>query len=956
MTYLEWNNAIAGYFFCSQHAEQFIYLYADKEIIERIGLENGKFHSKKVVWEDFLQAVKTGLPGSPKTDDLLKKAIYTYKYWKKKPVKLGETEITYPLYIAYLVLFVLPLTDSIYSSNRSSEYYPRFEKFAQKWGLRKLNYQHESYNWNDLWKDLEHWSFQIKNMDLGVFEDRDYSNKNWKYAGKALAQCLLPLKALKNLGNFFQSVGLTPKENISRSKIRHLLIHHKCKSFLLQQNVTKALKVEGDEKGETVIDIVMREYEKWQGNTDVKGGKNGEVSKGWTIARIYTLMEIEDGWNESVKFSYRIFSQNDFPEDLNFNGIECIAQTGNWSKPLILKEDFFTNLQLHDDYNKWNAKLPEKSVRIFISGTRHNLNGWVETDYLIPGRRMYLLAKEEIKEDILTWQPAPDELDLLEEYEGIPEKYVLFRVCNPKKSHSSLEELTLLSELSLQLIGGLPVARRAWLDVLLPCVLIEGAPIDTQVFVEFKDSGKRISLSKKNEDDPIWLLPDDLPVSTEFYIKVGGQSIRGDHLPYQLIDHEWCPFHFSENYLPKRDRFGDLIEGEATIYATGSHVNGMKYNRQYIYNHTFTPVTNLRETFYSQNPVPSFVSNLLIYYLTIKMRASTEEYFKAFENLLNYFRISPDDLDNCPSIANLKRTSLQMLDYLGFLDYEYSNRKIVVNPPQLIFIPTKAGRKLILIGGRTPKLLESIILKAKEYNFIPIVEPQHESNTWYFLPDRVVIVVPEATRDRDIIQFAKDCNLVLKENPSSSFARFEYSQFGLIEFSGRIENLEKNMKPDSQFPGDGWICKIFNPDKLCFERALENEIDHAFQLVEYKVNEYTFLHRLWKNGKSYPVNKNWGRYLVLKDFGKQVIFYDNDTGLFAVPSNVPLPRLMMEGIMLCSGFVPVKVWLKIEEYETYWHIFDNVPSNLVYNEFQKIGQKLRETKIPYKHEEPHRLV
>ncbi len=955
MNYIEWNNAIASYFFCPEHTEQFVYLYVDKPTIIRIGLENGEFQTREAAWYDFLDAVKSGIPGSPKTSDMLKKAIYSYHSWKRTPVKIGEIETRYPLYIAYLALFVIPLTDSVYASRRSSEYYPRFEKFAQKWSLRKLNYQHENYNWNALWSDLEDWTFNTKNMDLGVFDDRDYTNKNWIYVGKALAQCLLPLKTLKNLGSFFQSVGLTPGENISRKKLRQLLLYHSKKGFHLGPDVYSALKIEGNEKGETVIDIVKQEFDKWQGSSDVNESESGNIIKGWTVARVFTIMDIEEGWDENVSFSYRIFSQHDFPDDLNFDSLKCINSTGNWSKALKLKNNYYENIELKDNYNKWIARLPDNPVRIFVSGSRFNLNGWVETEFLIPGRRMYLLVKEELKEAILDWNPQPEELTILDKYEGVPDKYVLFHILNPQKSHSTIEELTLKSDVTIQLNGGLNIARRTWLDVLLPEVLIDGAPDNSQVYLHLKGSNEKIKLIKKTEVDPIWLLPDGLPQMTEFHIKLEGKKVKGDHLPYQLISYKDYPPHFSEDCLPMRDMFGNLVDKEMKTYAIGSHVTGMNYKKQLIYNYNFVPVTRMKELTQTLVDSLSVYPNLLLYYLSIKREASAKEYFDALENIINYSGQSSGNQNQSSSISDLKRTSLQMLDYLGFIDYEYSTRRIVVNPPQLIFIPTKAGRKLILIGGRTPELVETVIQKSKEYNFYPIIEPQHPSNGGFYLPDRVQIVVLEINRDNDIVKFAEECNLVLKVNPKS-IARFEYSQFGLLEFSGYINELEQQIEPENQFPGTGWVCKIFNPEKLSFERALENEIERSFQLVEYKVNEYTFLHRLWKAGKAFPVNKNWGRYMVLKHYGKHVIFYDKDTGLFAVPASVPLPRLMMEGIILCSGFAPVKVWLKIEEYETYWHIFDNVPSNLVYNEFQKIGQRLRETKIPYKHEESHRVI
>ena len=55
-------------------------------------------------------------------------------------------------------------------------------------------------------------------------------------------------------------------------------------------------------------------------------------------------------------------------------------------------------------------------------------------------------------------------------------------------------------------------------------------------------------------------------------------------------------------------------------------------------------------------------------------------------------------------------------------------KKIVLNPPQFIFIPAEKGRKVLLIGARDTALIDKIITTAPKYNLQVEVTKQFYSN------------------------------------------------------------------------------------------------------------------------------------------------------------------------------------------------------------------------------------
>ena len=118
-----------------------------------------------------------------------------------------------------------------------------------------------------------------------------------------------------------------------------------------------------------------------------------------------------------------------------------------------------------------------------------------------------------------------------------------------------------------------------------------------------------------------------------------------------------------------------------------------------------------------------------------------------------------------------------------------------------------------------------------------------------------------------------------------------------------------------------------------------------------ELNEYTFRHRLWINGVAYCIdpktglNKNWGRYIILKHEGKNVVLNDREKELLAVPAFTPLPRLLQEALILYSGKSPRKAKIEHAGVTHLYNLYENIPHILGYNSLLKVGQKIIEIHI-----------
>lgn len=159
MKYLEWNNIIAEHFFNRENVNKDVHLYISKTEIINLAIPFFKESTDDEIWEDFINSLKTGLPGAQ--GDLTMKAFYCFH--KRSTIRIDGIEILFPPYITYLVFFVLPLIEDIDGAFNSNNYFGRFNRFLQKYHISQNIYtsNFRDNNINSLWKDLENWANSI---------------------------------------------------------------------------------------------------------------------------------------------------------------------------------------------------------------------------------------------------------------------------------------------------------------------------------------------------------------------------------------------------------------------------------------------------------------------------------------------------------------------------------------------------------------------------------------------------------------------------------------------------------------------------------------------------------------------------------------------------------------------------------------------------------------------------
>jgi hypothetical protein len=939
MNYLEWNNIIGSLLFNESMTGKEVYLFLTRQDLIEAGKATGRFHGKteKDIWNDLIRAINNGIPGEPARSNYLDKLQAAYN--KKAALRIDGIEILYPLYLSYLILTVLPVLESQSEQTNdplpTNNYYNRINNFLRQYKIPTLPNQNQTQNWNHIWQHLSDWSIKTKKTDLGIFTVRNFS-KSWVYAGIPLSQCLIDPKALKRLPSIFLKEGLVPNSVIYDDEWRTLLVKCWVSHLQQRQSVLEHIKTEGDELGKVVIEIVKHSYNNWKGGLELEGEQkiyqpDSRIRKEGIRARLFLAFKLDRSKGE-FSWGCRMYSKNDYPEDLTFNELSCFESREYWSNQLEL--GFLEQSVLKDAANKWEAVLPVKDLRLFIGGANLNLSAdyWVETDELSKILPMRLLCKISRRQEVEEWGKhfvAPGRFRELtkDDFDGIPNSWSLFEFQYPQQAIGELGLNSFSGAKRIILTGGVKLGTRTYLNGCLPEIEIENADKTDDLYLELLPNGKKITLHKKTLADGKWMLPPSLNSGDEFIVWAGNektppQRIAADLLESLKIDNAICP---------KRNRFGVVDDIENTLYVKGSLIEGFDFTRQEIYMHRFTPNNNYNS--FTENTADDYnvANGLLLEYLSRKKICHSGEFFEAFDQVL-YRKITGELEDEKINLTIIKRQVLNWYDFLGYVDFDYQTKRVVTNPPQMFLIPTLSGRKALITGARTPVYVEKVFEGAKKLGLQMEVIPQAGvSKTWLLLPDTLLVKANgmQGYGMNQLSTFANDLGIYFEPK--------QIVQWGLLHFSAGIDDYEKNVYPDERFEDWDWSRKIFNPDTFRFERKEDEYFDKSYTLVEYQLDAYTYYHILWKNGIAYPVDKSWGRWMIMNHHKKQVIFRDKN-GLTAIPSGLPLPRLISEALMLCSGKIHDHKYLEVNGMKTIFNIYDNVIGYMVHNEFSKIGQ------------------
>ncbi|MDB5203576.1 MAG: hypothetical protein JWQ27_2985 [Ferruginibacter sp.] len=906
-----------------------MHLFITKQEIVNLVKEHFADKTDKEIWEDYLLKLKNGLPGSSEFKNIFDKATHAFQQWKRSGLKSIEgVELIYPPYISHLVFTVLPLIE-IQGDYNANNYYDRLDDFLKENGI-KQNLRSKLRDIDILWADLSSWANEIRNGELGSFKTILFTHSTWKFVGKPFAQCVLPPRAIRKLPDFFYAAGLTPKTFYQDDTFKSLLVKSGSTILGLKSSIVELVKKGNkDEIGQSIIETVKTEFNEWTGEEHeivLKDGTEKKIRKNTIVPLKLQLKQNEDG---ELAISFRVNYITEPPPGLKFDRLDDIYENERWSRTLRIP--FKESFELKDASNKWKAVFDSKNIRLLIRGGYFQLGNdlWIETEKLSRVEGMYLLCKDNIKDSIQEWcrnccTDFRDENTLI----NIPPGHSLFWFKNPFKSHEQFQQLKVYDSKTILLRAGtgMKIGYLTYLNEMLPEIEVTNADGNEIVYLQYEGSDEKTILQNHQSLGGIWLLPTDILFGRGFYIQIENCSIEGNRRSYKID--EASLKNLSNDDLPMRDKFNakieyamEFIQGNKIQYAgtIDKIVDGQSFN------------SNISATIQQEANV-NFQDNTLLKWLVAIKHCDIKKYNEAFETVLHgTFH------DEQLRVQEKRKASINILDYLGYVDYDYVDDTIFTLPPKLISIPANKGRKGLLIGGRDEKLINEMIeYCSKSDNLISLsVKKQSGNNLQMLIPDSIFF---ESNSSKEFQKIAAHFSI-------------EFDEWYLLKLKNILPNLMQYEEfTISKGSSESWEKfgiekKIFSKESLTFESV--DCYDKEYSLTECRPS-YIPEFALWIKQSYYTIDKNWGKYLFLNHCSEKVRGYGQgnyfakpneifcNANNLAIPASLPLPKLFSRLILQLSGEAPAFRQMNLKGKNVWYNVYRNIPSPFSENLFRFI--------------------
>lgn len=578
LSYLEWNDRLFTHYFNDEKRDTEVILYADEQIIEKIGGVNSSI-------EDFLNAVKNW-GGYKLSEFFCQRAFNTFEEWEKKP-----NLFSFPPYFAYLIFFVYVST--IDDSTGTDSYHRKLNTIlGQKY--RNTRPQHSFYKMWMLWHDLEDWT--DKTATLGQYSV--WSLGHHDHVGIPLSQSLISNDEKLKLPCIFYKAKLSPDRLISEEALRDLLVingesgKYKLRSpliqFLKENHPSEIVKEEKKQAFRMFLKYIYNELSNWDGQDCDR--QDPTQSKGFNTHANICLNIKRMGSNTGIRIKFSngdsFFTTGSRVVEAENGGqrfkVVCKESSQTpWSKRLEVSDgtnkpwDIRNNTEIwengvcfFDKSNKVIATLPEcdNGIRIFCRGVYSGLDSeyWVET-YRVERNCDFLIAsRKENNKKLRDW--GDKECDFFEEIDeaelpSFVKTWSFFRGKNAIHSLQGFNCLDIPQLVSIRLVGGLRLkggVKNQYLQTNPPKIfLINGLGTEVAIFKVF---GSSRPLPVVFKDPQIWEIPRDAPSGEPIKIEIGYIESDNNWRKVAQIRIFLIPATINvANDLPKTDRYGEII-------------------------------------------------------------------------------------------------------------------------------------------------------------------------------------------------------------------------------------------------------------------------------------------------------------------------------------------------------------------------------------------------------------
>jgi hypothetical protein len=969
MTYLEWNNAIVKHFFNPENEEKEVMLYFSEAIIEEIGNTNFTRPDDGYI-EDFYKAIKLGVLGVS-NDNYINRILMLEQKYLSGCRRIASIQFEYPPYLSYLLVFILPFTSGNANEDfNMSNFHGYVKNFFENRQLTK-NYdviiKNNLNKIDSLWIKINHWLIYERSCILGYLEEINPSS-NKKFVGKFEYHILFRKEQEERLSMLFDKKEILPGEAINEEKMRAILVDNYQD---LKLSITSKNKIadRNDYIGCKIIKRALTFYNNWEGTNYTV-----ESSRGFSRNRLVLCLDF-NGIKPIVLKYVRIFSKNGIPENLKLkkqNGIvleESIFQINSfYSNPIEnCFVDLNTDIQLVDSSvrNKYTWKA--KNLLIFKKISHFD---WVEiprVEYCV-GKTLIICNREYYDNNLKHWfENISNNKKLYDNNSltNLPHEFLSLTIETITNCpHPTIQELIpeLEQKPKINFDKSFYIDGKLFKDK-LPKVWLENTEIIDQVIAKYED-GFEIPLIQS---------PDDAnggnTIVNQFDFtnahKISGRLNQqfklvcrniSTHRFFQITDFKKISNSEIETILPKRDVIGQLTTSEENYFKGIEHFFSQKKIEEskpfqklldkFFINQSDNENDRQNDSYNSEQ-----LGNILIHYISTKGELSKREFNDVVFLLLT---------NGQNTQKNIKKIAIRLsylLQELGYVEYDSEKSNFYINKPHLLVVPSEKGTKFNLIGARDENMIDAVTDYCKKNPFLTIEVQTNISNE--LLPQNIYLHMKRC--DHKLIQVLVDeIEIIFKKGNL-------FSQFALTSCFPDISKwksyINETLETEIQDTDGGYL---FDVESLKFINKTNKFMrDLAFIKYTY-INGYKTIYRLWHSETCYNIpdqqlgiylylylynelrSKNYDQCLKLtsrvdcvneleeKDNSQSktnILIYDSERRLLAVPLTCKLPRYFSISFQLLGDHLPLmkKIDLEGVRYKESYNIYQNIPRHFITN-------------------------
>jgi hypothetical protein len=287
----------------------------------------------------------------------------------------------------------------------------------------------------------------------------------------------------------------------------------------------------------------------------------------------------------------------------------------------------------------------------------------------------------------------------------------------------------------------------------------------------------------------------------------------------------------------------------------------------------------------------------------------------------------------------------QSLEALGhcILDFEEGSSDVRVSAPALNRLPTAREPRAVLSGARSAETVPLIAKKCQEVDGIAMdISPASEAAP--FVPLRVEL---RASKEEHLARVADALGIQYWSQPPA---------LQIASSVGMIDEYLDSLPSPKTGELQGWPGRRdYYPGQFRFQQKPR---DSDLRLIRYEhPHERTDYYFLFRGEKRQKVDREWGRYAVLRETSHRALAFDDRRMVVVVPNGARLPGLHARALSLCSGYPPrflaadeisINSRLRVPKPERHgYHVYRWIPPAIINTIAQKLGQHILEATIKY---------